>query len=363
MSNNLIYDDYENSTKELQNSKNLSDDFQLNFLEAIKIILKRRSLIGIVVLSITLLTGVCIFLMPNFYTSHATILPSGNGENKSGAKQMMGFLGINAVQDDNSSLLYPTILASNCIKDGLMKKKFTFFDDSIEKTVTLQEYFKETNPDKLKGELDDVTSISFDEETGVIMASIETKYPTLSQAILEQYLQELESFNIHKRTSSAKNSVKFLTNEVENKKKELRQAENDLEAFQKANSNWAYSSDPALLKELNRLKQDIEIKLKTYYYLNNELESARIDAQKDVPVVVVLDKPSLPVEKSGPFRIKTILISMVFSFILMSFIVVVYETLRKHGIYVEAENIKIPFVNKNKQDDKKQEIKKEEITV
>jgi len=175
--------------------------------------------------------------------------------------------------------------------------------------------------------LDGITNIDLNKKTGVIKISVKTRYPGLSQALLNNILAELENFNMYKRHSSAKESVRYLERELANMEKELKMAEDSLEAFQMANRNWYNTTNPGLLKILSRLKQDVEVKLKTYIFLRSQYETVRLDVQKDIPVVRILDTPSLPVLKS------------IIACFLVIFMLAIFDTAQKHGIYFESDNI------------------------
>jgi len=56
---------------------------------------------------------------------------------------------------------------------------------------------------------------------------------------------------------------------------------------------------------------------------------AKLDAQKDVPIVRILDAPSLPTVKSGPKRASMIVIITVMAFFTIFLIVVIMEAVRR----------------------------------
>ena len=158
------------------------------------------------------------------------------------------------------------------------------------------------NPDKLRGKLNDITYVSLDKKTGVIDISVETEYPELSREILAAYLAQLESFNLYTRRSAARENAIYLGRQIDQNRLEMAAAEDSLESYQASNRNWLEGSSPDLLKTIARLQREVEIQNKKYLYLTQEFEIAKLDAQKDVPIMRVLDQPSLPVEKTGPKR-------------------------------------------------------------
>jgi uncharacterized protein involved in exopolysaccharide biosynthesis len=299
----------------------------INLLDVVKMLLRKKRLIFGAVIVTMVIASIVLLLTPDRYTSFASILPTGKGNNLSGLKELVG-LGMNmAVTDENSSYLFPTILGSNYVRNALIRKEYSFTHKSKRKTLTLRQYFGEDNPDLLRRAVRNLIMAEMDDATGVIVLSVETTYPEFSQAILKQALIELENFNIHKRSSSARENVRYLERELAAKEEELREAEDRLEEYQKSNRNWAGTSDPTLLKTLSRLEQDVTIKLNTYTYLRGQYETARLEEQKDIPIVRVLDEPSLPTTKSGPFRKKNVLLSGIIAFLIACFILIIYHRL------------------------------------
>jgi uncharacterized protein involved in exopolysaccharide biosynthesis len=304
--------------------------FDINVFEMVRLILQKRRPVVWTSLTITILVAFFLFLKPNLYTSTATILPSGKSSDMSALRSLMGGLGGQfATADENSSALFPVILRSNLTVDAVLEKVYTFRHDSEEKTIGLTEYLGSDNPDRLRQNLRDMTTITSNKKTGEIRVGVETKYPALSQAVLTEYLAQLEDFNLHKRRSSARENERYLANQLLKINEELKIAEDNLEAFQKNNLDWAISGSPEILKELGQLKREVSAKSNTYVMLLQQYEIAKLDAQKDIPIISILDPPSLPTMKSGPFRRNMILLSGVAVFMLVIFTIVIWDLVRK----------------------------------
>jgi hypothetical protein len=56
--------------------------------------------------------------------------------------------------------------------------------------------------------------------------------------------------------------------------------------------------------------------------LAQQYEMAKLETQKDIPIVRILDAPSLPTMKSGPFRRNMILMWGIVTFILLVMIII-----------------------------------------
>lgn len=298
---------------------------------------KRKSWIVATVGSVVFVVAVIMFLLPNQYKSTATILPSGEVDAIREWKDLAGLGGF-ALKDQSSSELFPAILHSHLIRNAILNKEYSFTYKSKPMKLTLEQYFGLDNPDKLRKTLASITSINMDKKTGIIYIAVETKYPELSHAILNQYLTQLESFNRHKSRSRAKDNAQYLARQLKEMELELQQAEDKLEQFQQVNRDWASSSDPEIIKMLSRLQRDIELKSRTYLFLRQEYEIAKFDAQKDIPIVRILDKPSLPTEKSSPHRMLTIAVCGMASLFAALFFVVVFEALKKRSSGPDRES-------------------------
>ncbi|MEE9443810.1 MAG: Wzz/FepE/Etk N-terminal domain-containing protein [candidate division Zixibacteria bacterium] len=334
-----------------------SFNFEISMFEMARLILRKKKLISILTLSIMLLTTGYLFTLPNLYTSTATILPSG----KSGAgmsaylKSLVG-LGIPAaISDENSSALFPVILNSQLVAKAVLAKEYEFEHNSESKKLTLPEYFDQTDPDKLRRSMMTITTIKMSQKTGEIAMGVETEFPEFSQAVLTKYIAQLEEFNLYKRRTSATDNEKYLARQIEKTKVKLTAAENKLETFQLANQNWAMTDSPEILKELMRLKREVEIASGTYLMLTQQYEMAKFVAKKDVPITRILDAPSLPTQKSGPFRRNIILLTGLLSCGLICFGIVLWDIFikatggkNKHEFGNFKSEIKIAFPRTNR---------------
>ena len=309
---------------------------EVNLFRVFSTLLHRKRVIGYVSLGSILFATAITLLISNKFQSTASILPSGNVDKMAELKSLAG-LGNLGGTDENSSELFPVIIQSRTICDAVLDKTYTIESDGKTRTVTLGEYFDQADPDKLREALRQVTSVSTDKKTGVIGLGVETTSPALSRAVLETYLNELENFNLHKRRSEARERVAYLNRELESRRKELEVTEDSLAAFQSANQNWAATTDPTILKMLTRLQRAVETKNTTYLYLMQELEVAKLDVQKDTPIMRVLDKPSLPTVKSSPHRSIIILMSGMAAFVLTTFVVLGLAALQDEGKNVDPD--------------------------
>jgi uncharacterized protein involved in exopolysaccharide biosynthesis len=293
----------------------------VNLFDLVGVLLNRRKFIAWTVGSVLLLAAVILILTPNKYTSRASILPTGSTDRLASLKSLAGLGNLVSV-DGSSSEMFPVILRSRELKQRLLDATYTFDHKGKTLSTTLSEYLKQDDPDKLMDALRGITTISSDKKTGVTRVAVETKYPGLSQRVLAGYLAELEDFNLNQRRSKGKDNADYLKRELAQRQGELAKAEDKLEAFQLANQDWQMTGSPEVLKELTRLTRAVQVKTTVCLLMEKEYEMAKLDAQKDTPVVSILDEPSLPTVKSGPYRASMLAVTGIVSLLLSVLLVI-----------------------------------------
>ncbi len=321
------YDDHARD-KEQTDSRRRNSGPDLNLFELGSTLLKYKRTIGWTVGAVILLTAGILLLQPNKYMSRASILPSGSQDKLADLKSLAG-LGSIMSADENSSELYPSILTSRTVADGVLDACYTFSMNGKQVDTVLASYLDQPDRDKQYQALEQLFAVDIDKKTGVIKVAVETEYPTLSQAILTKYLEELEDFNMFKRRSQARENARYLSEQLAQKSAELKTAENALQEFQSSNQNWFGSTNGGMVEELTRLQREVEIRTTAYGYLTQQYEIAKLDAQKDVPIVRTLDDPSLPIRKSGPFRTRILVMITMFTTLIMGTGCLIAESLKR----------------------------------
>ena len=323
----------------------LSGDFlQFNMISLGRYIFSNFRLLIISFVICMMISSAFLYFIPDKYLSNASILPSGKGENLSLLAEMTGLAGIGTENNENSSALYPEILNSRQIKEAVLNYQYNL-GVGMQAGITLKDYFGTSVNEHLLRNLEKITSIGLDKKTGLITISVETVYPILSQAIVRRYLAELEDYNMNRRKSSASERVKYLDREAAEREIELRQAEDNLEKYQMANRSWDISSDPEILSNLNRKKREIMAKTETYLFLKNQYDLAKLEAQKDIPIIRILDNPSLPLVKSGPPRLMIILISGFAGMIGMILFLLIISVFKNNKKAV-SDHVEMPVINR-----------------
>lgn len=314
-----------NSNKRFELNETLTDSYlpaiEINPKEIIDLFRQKKVwLIGITV-AVMIIAATILLFTPNRYTSHASILPSGNSSDLGGLMGLasnFGLGGSGGLSDENSSALYPSILNSNLVRDGVLEQSYAVTTANGQHDINLSDYFGQTDPNELRAALTRQTTIDTDKKLGVVRLRVETTSPQLSQQVLEQYLTQLEDYLKNKRRSQASDNESYLSKQLAHRQAELTTAEDHLKQFMQVNRNWASSTDPELNMALGRLKREVQVANETCLLLTQQLELARLEAQKDIPIVRLLDEPSLPTTKSGPARTVTTIFSGMAALLLVS---------------------------------------------
>ncbi len=116
-------------------------------------------------------------------------------------------------------------------------------------------------------------------------------------------------------------------------RKKLEQLNEQYSQMELGNQDYllAFSEVPELGKQLATLLREVKIQNEVYTMLQQEYYKEKIQENKDLPTVEVLDKAIPPLKASSPRVVLSTITGGVFIFLLMSFIVIVGE--RKTLLY------------------------------
>ena len=338
--------------------KNAENNVSPFFQSVLLPLLKYKKMTYTIVTATLVVTLIYCLFIPNWYTSTATILPTSGGGGLSGLSSFAGSLadlGLGAMMqaDENSSALFPKILRSRLISDKMLDHKFDFSFDDANYSMTLDEYLNADNRDKAIEKLNKLVSINVDKSTGVIKLSAMTEYPELSALVVHSYLDELNDYNVYNRKSKAQENKKFIQGRLTEVTSELRIAEEKLKAFQIKNRNYLTSSDPELRQEFLRLQREMTIKESVMLELTKRFELARVDAAKDLPIVRVIDKGSIPIKKTKPSRTIYMIMALFGSLFVSIILSLWFEIVRKRGISSQINSLLLsPEIEMNKFEEK-----------
>ena len=302
------------SPKPDQNEERLENisifDILLIFIKHLKLFI----LFPIVFCSITIIY-VTFFADPVFVSSSKIISHSGSGGNMSRAVGIAAQFGLNFNNSNQSEprWAYPDILKSRSLAKSVLKHKFDINQSgrkqSLLEILNYEETLQNTKfiESKAAERLLEMISVSENIETSVITLNVGAYDPFLAAQINEKFIEELDMFQkkyIKSKTSDAK---KFIKERIKDTEKELISAEENLKIFK--DRNRRIQNSPALQLEQQRLDREVTVLIGVFTTLKQQLETTKIEEVKESDFVVVLDPPEVPLQRSKPRKVLSVVLA------------------------------------------------------
>ena len=298
---------------------------EVNLINYVNILLKKRWLIILGVFFCVLVTGIYSKTRSPQYTASAKFLPSRNPEMTSRMGTLIGTSGrVETIENNVTSAYYTELLKSSPFLERIVQRKFfvknkgeevdlvSFYGDEIEKGT-----------DRLSRVIDTVgkqLETSTQRTTNVITISYSTGEPELSAAIVNAFLEELIRYNQDMKDNKARQNREFIENQLEENRKLLKEAEESLAEFTAKNKKIA---TPDLEVELDRLKRNVKVQEEVFITLKKQLELAKIEEQEKTPIIEIIEKASVPLHKSNPKTKRNVILAgfvSLFFFIGLAFV-------------------------------------------
>jgi uncharacterized protein involved in exopolysaccharide biosynthesis len=203
---------------------------EINLLDYLGVIFKRRRMIIRNSLLAGLIMLVLSFLLPKTYTATTTLLPPGEGD-QNGLRSlllnspisMFDVPGIPA----SSSDIFVEILKSRTVAEAVLSKKYK----SEETGQDLYEIWDIENQTDAINELHEKSTI-FANEQGMINISVEVHDAELSAQVANAFVEALDEVNREKSFSRAKNSRIYIEEQLKQTEVRLKKAATALADFQ-----------------------------------------------------------------------------------------------------------------------------------
>ena len=211
-------------------------------------------------------------------------------------------MGIGSGGGASNALTYPDILRSRRLIEGLLASRFPTRRGD---TVRLEEYLRHGKPspqrlDLAVRELRERLDISLDRRTNLLRLSVSDRDPVLASAVANAAATALQDLVMHALMTQAGANRHFVESRLESSRSELAHAEAALESFREVNRH--VDDSPRLSLEQARLVRDLRTREEVTIALTREYETARVDENRNVPVLNVLDASQPPAFRSSPRR-------------------------------------------------------------
>ncbi|RPI06710.1 MAG: hypothetical protein EHM64_02070 [Ignavibacteriae bacterium] len=350
-------------------------------MEYLHIFLKWRKVIVVTTISIFLGSILVSIILPNWYKSTVTLLPPKEriatnlpSSASSLLKGLSSVTKIGALGGNQDTYNYLAILKSRIAKEFIinrfnLKAVYGISDSTMDKTIE---------------ELEDNFKFVIEEEDYLTITVVD-KDPQRAADMANYYVEILNRISLQLSTSEARKNKEFLEGRVAQVRLDLRKAEEDLKKYQEQKGILIISTEsgpsmtavgelyamkvkkeielaimgrsvsklsPELqrvkdeLHEINkkidlipssgigavRLYREVVIQQKILEFIVPLYEQAKVDEQKDVPVILVLDKAVPAERKTKPKRILIVAITSFTGIITLLLGVFSYEHLNASGL-------------------------------
>jgi uncharacterized protein involved in exopolysaccharide biosynthesis len=149
--------------------------------------------------------------------------------------------------------------------------------------------------------------------------------------LLGRQIEAEARFEVYKKTLSPQNDLyKSTALEVEILKQQVDKLYNNSNEEQFLIS---FPELPKIASEYYKLLQDIEVEIQIQRVLLPLYEQARLEEQKALPVVTVLDPPQIAEKKDKPSRAQIVILSLLSAFILLALILIIQLHFSKNKSY------------------------------
>jgi uncharacterized protein involved in exopolysaccharide biosynthesis len=212
----------------------------------------------------------------------------------------------------------------NELKEGWAKKpalaniSFTVNADRTKFSLQ-QDSILETISNDLKNR--NLTILQKDKKVSIISLTVNSQNELFSKLFCEQLLKETSDFYIETKSKKARLNVDVLQHQVDSIRTEL----NNAIIGVAAESDNVYNLNPALnIKSTpSRRKQvDVQANTEILKQLAAQLELSKVSLRKETPLVQLIDRPILPLEKDKPGKLNSTLIGgFISGFLVMLYLV------------------------------------------
>ncbi|MBI5195613.1 MAG: hypothetical protein HZA10_04770 [Nitrospirae bacterium] len=366
---------------------------EINLLDYIIVLVKRKKLIASVTLAAVLITGFISLILPAKYKAETKILPPQQGSS-SMASQLLsqlggagafagGALGVKASND-----LYIEMLKSRAVLDRIIDR----FD--------LTNFYKTKNRENVRSILvENMLSARDDKKSGIITIGVEDKNPQKAADLANAFVEELKNLTKGLAVTEAAERRLFFEEQLKDAKEALIKSEEALRGFQertgavkideqaraviegmaqlraqiaakevelKVMRTYSTSSNPDLQKteealkglkaELGKLEtrsgnkhdtfvptgrmpeigteytrkiRDFKFNETLYELLTKQYEAAKLDEARDSAIIQVIDKAIPPEKRFKPKRTQMVMIAGISGFMISIFIAFFMEFIEK----------------------------------
>jgi len=175
------------------------------------------------------------------------------------------------------------------------RRKFSLQQDSILQTIS-EELTKEN-----------LVIVQKDKKVSIISLTVKTECELFSKIFCEQLLKETSDFYIETKSKKSRINVEILQHQADSIRAELNGA---ITGAATASDN-VYNLNPAFnVKRTPSTRRQVDVQANTAILtqLVAQLELSKVSLRKETPLVQLIDRPILPLEKDKVGRLKSVIL-------------------------------------------------------
>jgi hypothetical protein len=146
-----------------------------------------------------------------------------------------------------------------------------------------------------------------DKKVSIISLTVKTESELFSKLFCEQLLKETSDFYIETKSKKARLNVDILQRQADSIRAELNSAITGVATT----SDNVYNLNPALnVKRTPSIRRQVDVQANTAILtqLVAQLEMSKVSLRKETPLVQLIDRPILPLEKEKVGRLKSLIL-------------------------------------------------------
>ncbi len=202
---------------------------------------------------------------------------------------------------ESLSSLFPYIVKSRQLGLQVLAQDFPDSDNQIK---TLLDRLVPADKDSLTRQKEALRKFQkrllcrLDQKSGVTTISVRLSDPVLAASVANAVVAELDQFSRRARVSQARQNSVFISQRLERIGGQLEKAEVALKVFRQGNSRL--NNSPQLRMEESRLARDVQLQTELFISLRSQMELARIEEERNLPLISVIDPAYEPDRQYSP---------------------------------------------------------------
>jgi uncharacterized protein involved in exopolysaccharide biosynthesis len=273
---------------------------EVSLLAVVNVLLRHRGLVIGTALALAALVCTVTLLRARTYTAHATLTPQTRRPTAglSGLAAQFGF-SLPVPDGGQSPAFYADLLTSRQILGAVVDTRFEFPSDSgmargrlvdIYRSKGATPALRRENAILQLGTRVQATTV---QKTGVIDLAVTERNPVQAKLETERLIGLLNQYNLVTRQTQASAERRFTEQRLDEVRRDLRAAEDRLQAFLQRNRD--YRNSPELNFQQDRLQREVTLQQQLFTTLAESFEQAKIEEVRDTPVITVVEAPEAPV--------------------------------------------------------------------